>query len=116
VPNPDQHTDHRAEALKALNRRLPGRVGKPESSAAPDYGAAQVHASLAIAQGQERVAEEIKAFRELPRGVENGDLTRWILDALELGADDPSDAEAARMQRVIQAAVEGWFAPAGGTE
>lgn len=51
-----------------------------------------------------------------PRGVENGDLTRWILDGLELPADDPGDAEAARMQRVIQAAVVGWFTPDRGAE
>lgn len=60
-----EHLDHRAEALKALNRRRPGHIGKAESFADPDYGAALIHSNLAIAEGQERVAEEIKAFREL---------------------------------------------------
>ena len=60
MPNPDQHTDHRAEALKYLKA-----VSGSASTLDDLLAIAQAHASLAIAQGQERVAEEIKAFREL---------------------------------------------------
>jgi|GEM_PF-4475864 len=113
----DTETDHKAEALRMLDVAV--KHGKETGDPPlPQHGflAALVYSNLAIAEGQERVAEALEGERALPRGVENGDLTRWILDGLELPADDPGNAEAARVQRVIQVAVEGWFAPAGAGE
>jgi hypothetical protein len=60
-----EQVDHKAEALKALSRRTPGKIGKPESASDPDYGAALIHSNLAIAEGQERVAEELTELRRL---------------------------------------------------
>lgn len=63
-------TDHKAEALASLARAHElGEGSGGHDLAIPIFtAAAQVHASLAIAEGQERVAEEIKAFRELMAG------------------------------------------------
>jgi hypothetical protein len=58
-----EQVDHRAEALKWLKRSV--RSGRTAENRTADASVAQVHASLAIAQGQERVAGEIKAFRAL---------------------------------------------------
>jgi hypothetical protein len=58
----DQQVDHKAGALDLLDA-LCGYSTRAEAIAM-----AQVHASLAIAEGQERVADEIKAFRELMAG------------------------------------------------
>ena len=62
MPDADQHTDHRAEALRQLveadEERCSSRGCDP-SRVAQCQVEAQVHASLAIAQGQERVADEL---------------------------------------------------------
>ena len=60
MPDADQHTDHRAEALRLLLGEWEPTGRGQEEKRIPNLAAAQVHASLAIAQGQERVAEELR--------------------------------------------------------
>jgi len=60
-PMAESKTDHRAEALR-LVREFEAGYYKHNGMAA------LVHSNLAVAEGQERVAEEIKAFRELMAG------------------------------------------------
>jgi hypothetical protein len=57
--DPDQQVDHRAEALRLLDHSR--RMGTDGSSPAMHAAA---YALLAIAEGQERVAEEINRLRE----------------------------------------------------
>ncbi len=57
--------NHKAAALKLLEESYSAPAESIEQAGRDAVAAAQVHASLAIAEGQERMAEEIKAFREL---------------------------------------------------
>lgn len=63
-----EQVDHRAEARNWLD--AVDREGCAQNyRAAEAFSAiAQVHASLAVAEGQERVAEEIKLLREQVAG------------------------------------------------
>ena len=67
MPENGQQVDHEAEALKLLDSAWEaneeGFGGDPVAAADYDLASASVHASLAIAEGQERVAEEIRQFR-----------------------------------------------------
>lgn len=54
----EQQVDHKAEALRLL------ALHTPKGTPTPDYGAAFVHSNLAIAEGQERVGEELKRLVE----------------------------------------------------
>jgi len=60
-PKTTEQVDHKAVALGLLRLLYGGVPLSVESK----QQAALVHSNLAIAEGQERVAEEIKAFREL---------------------------------------------------
>lgn len=57
--------DHKAEALDLLSRARKDFADGYKDGSRLLCNRALVHSNLAIAEGQERVAEEIKAFREL---------------------------------------------------
>jgi len=62
MPDTEHQVDHRAEAERAA-RAFTARMDN--LSVVELLQLASIHSHLAIAQGQERVVEEIKAFREL---------------------------------------------------
>ncbi len=79
MPSPDQHTDHRAEALGLIQWAVGDDPGPSLNKAEPALFAAlqlaQIHSNLAIAQGQERVAEELRLLREKVSVIEADELS-----------------------------------------
>lgn len=67
-----ENTDHKAEALRQLEEADDVRCGRVPPGSSPDpervqqlQAEALVHSNLAIAEGQERVAEEIRRISDL---------------------------------------------------
>ena len=58
-----EHVDHKAEALRQLGS-LREYAREAEVPAEQRIGVAQVHASLALAEGQERVANAVEQLVE----------------------------------------------------
>jgi hypothetical protein len=63
---PKQQVDHKAEALRLLENADELRMGKKPDLRGESLlkAAALVHSNLAIAEGQERVAEQLSFLRE----------------------------------------------------
>jgi len=99
MPETTEQIDHKAEALRLLEAARERAEGLFGDRIPPDLllQAAVAYSNLALAD------------EATPHGVANGDLTRWILDALGQPADDPTNTEASRMQARIDTAIRGWF-------
>jgi len=63
MPSPDHQVDHRAEALRLLGIATTRARDTSFEAAEHSLKLAAVHASLAIAEGQERVAEALEGLR-----------------------------------------------------
>jgi len=61
MPETTEQVDHKAEALAALEAAR--EVGPDDSEFSLLIAEAQTHSNLAIAEGQQRVAEEIASLR-----------------------------------------------------
>ena len=59
----EQVTDHKAEALRLLEESYGAPASSLEQAGRDSIAVALVHSNLAIAEGQERVAEEIAKLR-----------------------------------------------------
>jgi len=92
MPKDTPQVDHKAQALRLL-----AKLDEPTAPVSSKLIAAQVHASLAIAEGQDRVAEAIR-----------GRADTWFRQALDeiraLAADQGYDDDGKVRERIFHIA------------
>lgn len=79
--------DHKAEALRLLEVSAAARENAEFEQAAQAVAEATIHSNLAIAEGQERVAEETKLLRVALAGDGGQSALQPIIDAFVSAAD-----------------------------
>ena len=100
MPKDTPQVDHRAKALRLLEESYSAPAESLEQAGRDAVATAQVHASLAIAEGQERVAEELQGVRRTLVAMRTGS----PVDAVE--ASEVAASPIPRRERAVNELLE----------